>query len=135
MEPRLARAADLSPGLQVQPLGRMSGERRPDDMRLSDVERRLVCSACGKRGADARPDFNWNKPVVSMMGYRVTTAIRRPCVGLLALPAFLAVRYRDLAPRAARLKGGSDLSLATDVHASIDIAIYCQRRLRREDDR
>jgi hypothetical protein len=24
----------------------------------------------GKRGADVRPDFNWNKPTVPMMGNR-----------------------------------------------------------------
>jgi hypothetical protein len=47
----------------------MNGDRWPDDMRLSDLEPRFVCSACGKRGADVRPDFNWNKPVVPMMGY------------------------------------------------------------------
>ena len=35
----------------------MSGDRWPDDMRLSDVELRFICSACGKRGADVRPDF------------------------------------------------------------------------------
>jgi hypothetical protein len=25
---------------------------------------------CGKRGADVRPDFNWNKTPVGIMGYR-----------------------------------------------------------------
>ena len=46
----------------------MSGDRWLDDVRLSDLEQRFICSACGKRGADVRPDFNWNaKP---MMGYR-----------------------------------------------------------------
>ena len=25
---------------------------------------------CGKRGADVRPDFNWSKQPVEMMGYR-----------------------------------------------------------------
>ena len=45
----------------------ISGDRWSDDLRLSDIEPRFVCSACGKRGADARPDFNWKgKPV----GYR-----------------------------------------------------------------
>ena len=39
----------------------MSGDRWPDDMRLSDIEPRFICSACGKRGADVLPDFNWNK--------------------------------------------------------------------------
>ena len=28
-----------------------------DDVRLSDIEPRFICSACGRRGADIRPDF------------------------------------------------------------------------------
>ena len=32
-----------------------SGDRWPDDARF-------VCTACGKRGADVRPDFDWGKP-------------------------------------------------------------------------
>jgi hypothetical protein len=28
----------------------------------------VACSARGKRGADVRPDFNWNKQPVAMMG-------------------------------------------------------------------
>jgi hypothetical protein len=36
----------------------ISGDEWPDDLRLSDVEGRFTCSACGKRGADVRPDFN-----------------------------------------------------------------------------
>jgi hypothetical protein len=36
----------------------ISGDRWPDDLRLSDIEGRFVCSASGKRGADVRPDFN-----------------------------------------------------------------------------
>jgi hypothetical protein len=39
----------------------ISGDRWPDDARLSDIEPRFVCTVCGKRGADVRPDFNWNK--------------------------------------------------------------------------
>jgi hypothetical protein len=35
----------------------ISGDRWPDDVRLSDLEPRFVCSACGKRGADVRPNF------------------------------------------------------------------------------
>jgi hypothetical protein len=38
----------------------MSGDRWPDDVRLSDLEPRFICSACGKGSADVRPDFNWN---------------------------------------------------------------------------
>lgn len=36
----------------------MSADQWPDDVRLSDIEPRFVCKACGKRGADARPDFD-----------------------------------------------------------------------------
>jgi hypothetical protein len=48
----------------------ISADRWPDDMRLSDLEPRFMCKACGKRGADIRPDFHWSKPPVAMMGYR-----------------------------------------------------------------
>jgi hypothetical protein len=48
----------------------ISGDRWPDHVRLSDLESRFVCQACGKRGADIRPDFDWNKKPVAMMGYR-----------------------------------------------------------------
>jgi hypothetical protein len=30
----------------------------------------VTFSACGKRGADVRPDFSWNRKPVAMMGYR-----------------------------------------------------------------
>jgi hypothetical protein len=46
-------------------------DRWPDDVRLSDLEARFVCAACCNRGADVRPDFNWNaKGAVGGMGYR-----------------------------------------------------------------
>jgi hypothetical protein len=48
----------------------ISGDRWPDDVRLSDIEPNFTCLACGKRGADVRPDFHWNKPPVAAMGYR-----------------------------------------------------------------
>jgi len=35
----------------------MSADRWPDDVRLSDIEGSFVCKACGRRGADVRPDF------------------------------------------------------------------------------
>jgi hypothetical protein len=38
-------------------------------MRLSDLEPRFICLACGKRGADVRPDFKGNKMPIAMMGY------------------------------------------------------------------
>jgi hypothetical protein len=39
-----------------------SADPWPNHIRLSDLEPRFVCSACGKRGADIRPDFHWDKP-------------------------------------------------------------------------
>jgi hypothetical protein len=41
-----------------------------DDIRLSDIEPRFVCTACGMGGAEVRPDFNWREKPVGMMGYR-----------------------------------------------------------------
>jgi len=35
----------------------MSADQWPDHMRLSDIERKFVCQACGIKGADVRPDF------------------------------------------------------------------------------
>jgi hypothetical protein len=48
----------------------ISGDAWPNDVRLSDLEPRFVCGACGKRGADVRPDFNWNRTAKATMGYR-----------------------------------------------------------------
>ena len=38
----------------------MNADLWRDEMRLSDLEPRFVCGACGNRGAELRPDFNWN---------------------------------------------------------------------------
>ena len=35
----------------------ISGDRWPDDVRLSDLEPRFIREACGRRGADVRPNF------------------------------------------------------------------------------
>jgi hypothetical protein len=48
----------------------MSADQWPDDVRLSDIEPRFVCKACGKRGADVRPHFE-----PARMG---TAKVRRP---------------------------------------------------------
>jgi hypothetical protein len=47
----------------------VTADQWDDDVRLSDIEPRFVCTACGKRGADVRPDFTWDKPGVLMRGY------------------------------------------------------------------
>jgi hypothetical protein len=47
-----------------------SADQWPGDVRLSDIEPRFVCGACGKRGADVRPDFNWQAKPVGGMGHR-----------------------------------------------------------------
>jgi hypothetical protein len=36
----------------------INADRWPDHVRLSDIEPRFTCQACGKRGADVRPDWN-----------------------------------------------------------------------------
>ena len=48
----------------------LSADRWSDDVRLSDLEPLFTCTACGKRGADVRPDFNWDKKPTGGMGYR-----------------------------------------------------------------
>jgi hypothetical protein len=37
----------------------ISGDRWSDDVRLSDLEPRFVCTVCGLRGGDVRP--NWDE--------------------------------------------------------------------------
>jgi hypothetical protein len=50
----------------------ISGDRWPDDVRLSDLEPRFRCQACGAKGADVRPNFNWNaRGPIGGMGYRI----------------------------------------------------------------
>jgi hypothetical protein len=39
----------------------ISADRWPDDVRLSDIEPRFTCQGCGRRGADVRPNFHWEK--------------------------------------------------------------------------
>src|ERR1039458_5597985 len=39
----------------------ISGDQWPDDVRLSDLEPRFTCQACGIRGADVRPNFHWEE--------------------------------------------------------------------------
>ena len=34
-----------------------SADQWAENVRLSDIESQFVCTACGKRGADVRPDF------------------------------------------------------------------------------
>ena len=36
----------------------ISADEWPDDVRLSDLESLFTCQACGKEGADVRPDFS-----------------------------------------------------------------------------
>jgi hypothetical protein len=48
----------------------MNAAQWPDDLRLSDIELRFVYAACGKRGADVRPDFNWGRSVAPDIGIR-----------------------------------------------------------------
>jgi hypothetical protein len=47
----------------------ISADQWPDDLRLSDIEERFVCRACGRRGTDVRPDFHWDKPGLLARGF------------------------------------------------------------------
>ena len=40
---------------------KFNADQWPDDVRLSDLEDKFVCTVCGQRGADVRPDFGWDK--------------------------------------------------------------------------
>ena len=37
----------------------VSADPWPDEVRLSDIEPLFTWQACGKKGADVRPDFDW----------------------------------------------------------------------------
>lgn len=51
----------------------LPADRWPDELRLSDLEDRFTCKACGRRGADVRPDFNWDRTMPpGGMGFRTT---------------------------------------------------------------
>ena len=39
----------------------ISADQWPDDVRLSDIEGRFLCKACGNRGADISPNFSEGK--------------------------------------------------------------------------
>jgi len=39
----------------------ISADQWPDDVRLSDIEQRFTCQACGTKGADLRPNFHWER--------------------------------------------------------------------------
>ncbi len=39
----------------------ISGDKWRDEVRLSELEAQFICSACGTKGADVRPDFDWER--------------------------------------------------------------------------
>ena len=47
----------------------INAEQWDDDVRLSDIEPLFTCTDCGKRGADVRPDFDWDKTAALSAGY------------------------------------------------------------------
>jgi hypothetical protein len=54
----------------LQPLDNLEAGGWPDDVRLSDLEPRFTCQACGLRGADMGLDFDRKKQPAGGMGYR-----------------------------------------------------------------
>jgi hypothetical protein len=60
----------IATGMELRASHRGGHGENPDDSRLEErgwaiAWPRFVCSACGRRGAEIRPDFNWNKPTVT----------------------------------------------------------------------
>ena len=49
---------------------KISADQWPDDVRLSDLEPRFTCQACGHRGADVRPLFAVDKPASGYPAHR-----------------------------------------------------------------
>ena len=58
----------------------ISADRWPDDVRLSDIEPRFTCQACGQRGADVRPNFGWVEEAArrAMVTGRHTSGLTKP---------------------------------------------------------
>jgi hypothetical protein len=49
----------------------LMADHRPGDVRLANIEMRFVCSVCGKRAVEIRPNFNRNiQGPIGGMGYR-----------------------------------------------------------------
>jgi len=38
----------------------VNADQWPDETRLSDLEKQFTCSVCGRKGAEVRPDFDWD---------------------------------------------------------------------------
>lgn len=51
----------------------LGADQWPDDVRLSEVKPRFVCHSSGHRGADVRPDFNWDKETAWKVRVRFPT--------------------------------------------------------------
>ena len=56
----------------------VNADRWPDKTRLSDSEKQFTCSVCGRKGAEVRPDFDWDKEPVRQIrgGYFSARRIR-----------------------------------------------------------
>jgi len=48
----------------------VNADRWPDKTRLSDSEKQFTCSVCGRKSAEVRPDFDWDKEPVRQTGFR-----------------------------------------------------------------
>ena len=61
----------------------VNADQWPDETRLSDLEKQFTCSVCGRKGAEVRPDFDWDKEPVRQTGFRavVVTDKVQDCPG------------------------------------------------------
>jgi hypothetical protein len=56
----------------------ISTDRRPDHVRLSDIETHFVCTRCGHRGAEVRPKFSWPIRSVRRRAIDITNLLKIP---------------------------------------------------------
>jgi hypothetical protein len=61
----------------------ISGDRWPDDVRLSDIEPLFTCQVCGQWGADVRPNFDWEQEARREVAKAKGTRKFEKCSGLI----------------------------------------------------
>ena len=65
----------IAPTIGARNAVRISADRWPDHIRLSDLEPLFVCQGCGRRGADIWPDWDWD---TQQKAYRTPIGARAP---------------------------------------------------------
>ena len=59
----------------------LDADQWADDVRLSDIEAGFVCTACGRRGADVRPDWESAQLGAVLTSTGPASTVRSPKAG------------------------------------------------------